>query len=314
MHRGGGSFQTRPASPATDSASHAHTPCPYVPARKKRKLPLPTAHAGTSSNRNLTNYELAWPRPAHTRPLRPAEPTRLTPRSPAPPLPHPSPTCDTQAASSSTASARSRRSPTRRSTRRSRCSARAPTPPTRSVILSHALRPASAPLGSPAPSSPTPPCLGSPAAHRRLEGERRQRDGRRLVRDGGPRRRAQGKGQAPLVCRHVAGDRLRRPGRVARRAGLLSCRACPAASRAHRPCTPALSFGTRLCDAHATPSTAVRMTNHSGCTTDPPGAADFLIPVFSKPDSPARPSLSPCPSCVLCLRPLPPLRPTRTHH
>ena len=180
--------------------------------------------------------------------------------------------------------------------------------------FTYALRPASAPLGSPAPSSPTPPCLGSPAAHCRLEGERRQRDGRRLVRDGGPRRRAQGKGQAPLVCRHVAGDRLRRPGRVARRAGLLSCRACPAASRAHRPCTPALSFGTRLCDAHATPSTAVRMTNHSGCTTDPPGAADFLIPVFSKPDSPARPSLSPCPSCVLCLRPLPPLRPTRTHH
>ena len=90
MHRGGGSFQTRPASPATDSASHAHTPCPYVPARKKRKLPLPTAHAGTSSNRNLTNYELAWP---HTRD-RSAQPNprdsrhaRLPPPSHTPP-PH----------------------------------------------------------------------------------------------------------------------------------------------------------------------------------------------------------------------------------
>jgi len=49
------SVRRRPASPATDRTPLAHT----LPARKKRKLPLPTAHAGKSSNRNLTNYELA---------------------------------------------------------------------------------------------------------------------------------------------------------------------------------------------------------------------------------------------------------------
>ena len=89
MHRGGGSFQTRPASPATDSASHAHTPCPYVPARKKRKLPLPTAHAGTSSNRNLTNYELAWPRTHATAPPSRTHATHATLACPPPPTPLP---------------------------------------------------------------------------------------------------------------------------------------------------------------------------------------------------------------------------------